>query len=78
MYDDRPPRTIVVVDEYNDAEEMEVRLSFHEAVTYLRSEDEDIDLTTAKDVEPWVRVRFGADYVMSSGVTVIPDEDDQV
>ena len=76
MYDDRPPRTQVIVDEYNDAEEMEVRLSFYEAVTYFRCEDEDIDLTKASDVEPWVRIRFGADYVLSSGVTVIPDEDE--
>jgi len=75
MWNDRFPRTQVVVDDYNDAEEMEVRLSFYEAVTYFQCEDEDVDLTKAKDVEPWVRIRFGADYVLTSGVTIISDED---
>lgn len=73
MRDDRPPRRQVDVDEVNDAEEMDVQLSYHEAALLVPASE----LSQAADVEPWIRIRNADALYVSYGVTVIPDEDDQ-
>ena len=70
MRDDREPRRPVDIDEHNDAEEMDVQLSYREAALLVLPQL----LTKAADVEPWLRIR--SDRYVSCDVTVIPDEDD--
>ena len=72
MRDDRIARRAVDVDEENDAEEMEVQLSYFEAALMVPAHA----LSKAADVEPWLRVRHGDDMYASCDVTIIPDEDD--
>jgi hypothetical protein len=76
MRDDRPPRTRVEFDEYNNAEEMEVALTFQEAVVVTHDDDPCPNLSNVQDVEPWMRIRRGDDLYVSIGVTVIQDEDE--
>lgn len=72
MQYDRMPRTAVDVDVDANAEEMTVFLSFREvALTHP-----EIDLSQCVDVEPWLRVREGANTYVSFGVTAICDEED--
>jgi hypothetical protein len=75
MRDDRLPRTAVIIDEENDAEEMEVQASFHEAALIVRFNHPQANLALAADAEPWLRIRKGDDLYVSCDVTVIPDED---
>lgn len=72
MKHDRLPRAQVVIDEENNAEEMEVELSYREAALIVPLRD----LSKAADVEPWLRVRHGDDVYVSCDVTLVPDEDD--
>lgn len=74
MLDDRPPRRAVDVDEHNDAEEMEVQASFHEAALVVLANQPRAKLATVADVEPWLRVR--SETYVSCDVTLILDEDD--
>jgi hypothetical protein len=77
MRDDRFPRTAVIIDEENDAEEMEVQASFREAALIVSYNRPQSDLSKVADAEPWLRIRFGDDLYVSCDVTEIPDEDDQ-
>lgn len=72
MRDDRWPKRQVVIDEDANAEEMEVSLSIREM-----REAASIDFSKRIDVEPWVRVRQAEDLLLSCGVNIAPEEEDQ-